>query len=158
MSDFVSNVKIIPYPQEEVYAKLSEMNILERIKERLNDPSVKERIQQEADKYHVGDVGKRLDSLTFDRDSLSIGGSPLGNLSLHIIEREAPKTIKMEGQGAPVALNMWIQLLPIDAMTCKLRVTVRAELNMFIKAMVSKPLQSGVENIANILASIPYNS
>ena len=97
-------------------------------------------------------------SLTFDRDSLSIGGSPLGNLSLHIIEREAPKTIKMEGQGAPVALNMWIQLLPIDAMTCKLRVTVRAELNMFIKAMVSKPLQSGVENIANILASIPYNS
>lgn len=156
MSDFVSSIKVIPYSQESVFEKLSDLNNLERIKERLNDPAVKDRIQQEADKYHVGDVGKRLDSLSFDRDSLSIGGSPLGNLSLHIIEREAPKTIKMEGQGAPIPLNMWIQLLPVDAMTCKMRITVRAELNMFIKAMVSKPLQSGVENIANILASIPY--
>jgi len=157
MSDFVSSIKEIPYPQERVFEKLSDLNHLQRLKERLSDSAVMERIQQEADKYHIGDVAKRLDTLSFNRDTLTFGASPLGSLSLHIIEREAPKTIKMEGKGAPVPLNLWVQLLPVDAMTCKMRVTVRAELNMFIKTMLSKPLQSGVENIANLLASIPYN-
>ena len=40
--------------------------------------------------------------------------------------------------------------------TCKMRLTLRAELNFFIKQMVSKPLQEGVENIANMLAGLPY--
>ena len=41
-------------------------------------------------------------------------------------------------------------------MSCKMRLTLRAELNFFIRQMVSKPLQDGVENIANMLAGLPY--
>jgi hypothetical protein len=156
MSDFVSNVKTINYPQQAVYDYLSDLSHLEALKQRLADPAVMERIQQEADARNMGDLSQRLDNLTFDRDSLSIGGTPVGNLSLRIIEREEPKTIKLEGEGTPIPLTLWIQLLPVDMVTCKMRLTLRAELNFFIKQMVSKPLQEGVENIANMLAGLPY--
>jgi hypothetical protein len=37
-----------------------------------------------------------------------------------------------------------------------MKVTIRAEVNMFMKAMVTKPLQEGVEKIADMLAMISY--
>ena len=94
-----------------------------------------------------------------DREGLEVlrrRGEANGVPDLRIIEREEPKTIKLEGEGTPVPLTLWIQLLPLDAMSCKMRLTLRAELNFFIRQMVSKPLQDGVENIANMLAGLPY--
>ena len=44
----------------------------------------------------------------------------------------------------------------IDENNAKMKVTVKAELNPFIKSMVEKPLQDGVEKIADALAMIPY--
>ena len=38
----------------------------------------------------------------------------------------------------------------------KMKLTIKAELNMFIKGMVKKPLQEGIEKIADALAMIPY--
>lgn len=38
----------------------------------------------------------------------------------------------------------------------KLKVTIRAEVNMFMKAMVAKPLQDGVDKLAEMLSMIPY--
>ena len=37
-----------------------------------------------------------------------------------------------------------------------MRVTIGAEVNMFMKAMVSKPLKEGVDKLADMLAMIPY--
>ena len=66
------------------------------------------------------------------------------------------KCIKFEGDKTPVPLNLWIQVLPENEMNAKMKVTIRAEINAFMKAMVSKPLQEGVEKLADILAMIPY--
>ena len=33
-------------------------------------------------------------------------------------------------------MNLWIQILPVEAGQAKLKVTIRAEVNMFMKAMV----------------------
>lgn len=157
MSDFVSNVKTIPYPQEQVYHYLSDLSNLERIKERINDPEFLARAQQEADKYNAGNIQERLQQVSFDQDSISITAAPLGNVCLRIIERDEPKTIKLKGEGTPIDVTLWIQLLPIDQLSTKMKLTLRAELNMFIRGMVSGPLQKGVEQLANMLAGIPYN-
>ena len=47
-------------------------------------------------------------------------------------------------------------MLPVTSEQAKLKVTIRAEVNMFMTAMVSKPLQEGVEKLAEMLAMIPY--
>ena len=55
-----------------------------------------------------------------------------------------------------ISFNFWIQLLPTGEFSCKMKLTIKAELKMFIKGMVKKPFQEGIEKIADALAMIPY--
>ncbi len=80
----------------------------------------------------------------------------MGAVKLNIIEREEPKCIKFETEQSPLAFNLWIQILPVDENSCKMKLTIKAELNPFIKGMVSKPLQEGIEKIADALQMIKY--
>ena len=44
-----------------------------------------------------------------------------------------------------------------DSLTsCKMKLTVKGDIPFMLKAMVSKPLQEGVEKVADMLAMIPY--
>lgn len=138
---FESNVKHVPYSQERVYNKLSDLNNLEGVRERLD--MVKDKLD-----------GK-LEDMSFDRDSITLKVQGI-SLTLRIIEREPLKCIKFEGDKSPIPLNLWIQILPVTQEEAKMKVTIRAEVNMFMKAMVSKPLQEGVEKLANMLAMLPY--
>ena len=135
---FESNVKHVPYSQERVYNKLSDLNNLEGVRERLD--MVKDKLD-----------GK-LEDMSFDRDSITLKVQG----TLRIIEREPLKCIKFEGDKSPIPLNLWIQILPVTQEEAKMKVTIRAEVNMFMKAMVSKPLQEGVEKLADMLAMLPY--
>lgn len=138
---FESNVKHVPYSQERVYNKLSDLNNLEGVRERLD--MVKDKLD-----------GK-LEDMSFDRDSITLKVQGI-SLTLRIIEREPLKCIKFEGDKSPIPLNLWIQILPVTQEEAKMKVTIRAEVNMFMKAMVSKPLQEGVEKLADMLSMLPY--
>lgn len=136
-----SNVKHVPYSQERVYNKLSDLNNLEGVRERLD--MVKDKLD-----------GK-LEDMSFDRDSITLKVQGI-SLTLRIIEREPLKCIKFEGDKSPIPLNLWVQILPVTQEEAKMKVTIREEVNMFMKAMVSKPLQEGVEKLADMLAMLPY--
>ena len=47
-------------------------------------------------------------------------------------------------------------MLPAAEEASKAKLTLEAELNPFIKGMVQKPLQEGIEKMAVMLASIKY--
>ena len=141
MVQFESNVKHVPYSQERVYGKLEDLNNLALLKERLEQMREK--------------LGDKIQDVTFDRDSLTLTVQGM-NVTLRIIEREPCKCIKFEGEKSPVPMNLWIQILPVSEDQAKMKVTVRTEVNMFMKAMVSKPLQEGVEKLADMLAMITY--
>lgn len=134
MAQFESSVKHVPYSQERVYDKLSDLNNLESVRDKVAD---------------------KVQGLEFDRDSMHLTIQGI-NLTLRIVEREPCKCVKFEGENSPVPMNLWIQMLPAEAEQSKLKVTIRAEVNMFMKAMVSKPLQEGVEKLAEMLSMIPY--
>jgi carbon monoxide dehydrogenase subunit G len=137
MSEFISEIKIIPAEQEKIYAVLSDLNNLEKIKDRI--------------------PANKVEKLEFDNDSVAFNVAPVGQLKISIVEREAPKTIKFAADRAPMDVNLWIQLLPHGDHETKLKLTVKADLNPFLKPMLSKPLQDGVNQIADTLAMIPYN-
>ena len=128
---------MIPYSQEQVYGKLSDLNNLEAVKDRIPTDKVQD--------------------LQFDADTVSFSVSPVGRLSLRIVNREAPKCIKFEAVNSPLTFNLWIQLLPVTENECKMKLTIKAEINMFLKGMVSKPMQDGLEKLADMLSIIPYN-
>lgn len=141
MVQFESSVKHVPYTQERVYTKLADLNNLASVRERLD--AIK------------AQAGGKVEDLSFDQDSLTLKVQGI-NLTLRIIEREPMKCIKFEGEKTPIPLNVWIQILPVSDAEAKMKVTIRAEVNAFMKAMVSKPLQEGVEKLADMLALIPY--
>ena len=136
MSKYESGVKQIPHPQTAVYNTLSDLNNIERIKDRIPADQVKD--------------------LAFDRDSVSVNVAPVGSIKLRIVDRDEPKCIKFETENSPVPFNLWVQLLPVTDTTCKMRVTVKADIPLFLKPMLGNKLQDGVDKIADALAMLPY--
>ncbi|WP_175630953.1 SRPBCC family protein [Bacteroides acidifaciens] len=136
MGNFESSVKVIPYSQERVYNKLSDLSNLEAIKDRLPQDKVQD--------------------LSFDSDTLSFSVPPVGQLTLQIVEREPCKCIKLATANSPIPFNMWIQLVATGEEECKVKVTIGIDINPFMKAMVQKPLQDGLEKMVEMLAAINY--
>jgi len=131
---FVSSIKDIPYNQDDVYGNLSDLKNLDKVRDR---------------------VPSQVRDFTYDQDSVSVNVMPFGEIKLRIVERD-PKCIKFETEKSPVPFNAWVQLLPVTDESCKMRLTLKAELNPFIKGMVSKPMQEGLEKIATALAQVHY--
>ena len=92
MAQFESSIKQIPYAQQKVYDMLSDLSNIDRVKDKIPED--------------------KLNDLTFDSDSISINASPVGNITMRIIEREEPKCIKFESENSPMPFNFWIQILP----------------------------------------------
>ena len=133
---FESSIKQVPYPQEAVYRNISDLRNLEKVRDRVPQDKVQD--------------------FAFDEDTVSLNVAPVGELKLRICDREEPKCVKFETVQSPVPFHVWVQVLPVTETTSKMKVTVKAELNPFVKGMVSGPLQDGVEKIADALAQIPY--
>ena len=134
---FESSVKQIPYPQQAVYDMLSNLENISKVMDRIPADKIKE--------------------ISFDRDHVSMSVDPVGAIKLAVCEREEPKCIKFQTEKSPVPFYVWIQMLPVTDTTSKMRITAEADLNPFIKTLVQKPLQDGVEQIADGLAQIQYN-
>lgn len=136
MAKFESSIKQIPYSQKAVYDCISDLNNLERVRDRVP-----------ADK---------IQDFQFDQDTVSINAAPVGEIKLHIIDRDEPKCVKFETVQSPVPFYLWIQVLPVNETSSKMKVTVDADIPFMLKGMVSGPIQEGVEKIADALAMIPY--
>ncbi len=136
MTKFESSVKQIPYSQAAVYRNLSDLNNLEKVKDRVPEDKVKE--------------------FTFDSDSVTVRVDPVGLITLRICEREEPKCIKFETAQSPLPFNLWIQVLPVTETTSKMKLTLKADIPFMLKGMVSGPLEDGLEKIADALAQIKY--
>lgn len=134
--DFVSEVKTIPQNAECIFAMLSDLSNLERIKDRIPQDKIK--------------------NVEFDSDSCSFAVDPVGKITFQIVEREPHTTIKFTTTNSPVPLFLWIQLKQIAEMDTRMKMTVRADLNPFLKPMVSRPLQDAVDKISTVIASLPY--
>ncbi len=148
MTKFESSIKQIPHSLQSVYRMLNDLNNVQRLKDRFPEGST-----GNADMDKVKD---KLQSLSFDHDSLSVSVNPVGQISMRIIERDEPKTIKFESDNSPLSFNFWIQILPVTETSSKMKLTIDADIPFFAKGMVSKPLQEGIEKIADALAMIPF--
>ena len=133
---FESSIREIPYPQQAVYHRLSDLSLSEEVRDQLPED-------------------KRED-IIFDSESITMNVPPVGNISIRICDREEPKTIKYETVSSPLPFNLWVQLLPTSETSCKMKLTIKADLNMFVKGMISKPLQTGLEKLADAIAAGRY--
>ena len=147
---YVSDVKTVNWNNQIVYDKLSNLEFLNI----MFGPENMERVKQQ-----MGDKAPDMNIQDFiaDRDTCSFDMPPIGKIALHIEEREEPKTVKIvSDESTQFQFIMWVQLLPISDMQCKMRVTLHIELNMMMKMMIGKKLDKGINQIADGIAQIPF--
>ena len=158
MTRYESSVRQVAAPQSAVYAKLSDLNNLAVLKEKLNNPEALEHIKAsgKVTDEQIAKAREQLKTLSFTADSMSADIPPVGKIAIRIVERVPEKCVKFESTQSPVPLTFWIQMLPVSETSSKLKLTLDASLNPFIKMMVEKPLKQGLERVAEALSMIPY--
>jgi hypothetical protein len=136
MAKFESSIRQVAYSQEAVYRNISDLSNLERVRDRVPQDKIQD--------------------FSFDSDSVSVSVAPIGKITLRICDRQEPKCVKFESVESPMPFHLWIQVLPVTDSSSKMKVTVDADIPFMLKAMVSGPLQDGVEKVADALSQIPY--
>jgi hypothetical protein len=136
MSKFESGIKKIPFSQERVYNKLSNLNSLEEIKEKIPEDKIQD--------------------LSFDADSISFNVNPVGTVTLKIIDKEPLKSVKYQTANSPIPFTLWVQILSVSEEESKIKLTTEMDLNPMMKIMLEKPLKEGLEKMADMIAVIPY--
>jgi hypothetical protein len=136
MAEFVSEIKTIPHADVDIYTVLSDLNNLELAKGKIPQDMIKD--------------------LSFDHDSCTITVDPVGKIKFVVVDREPNKTIKFQSEQLPFDVTMWIQLVASADEETKMKLTIKADLNPFLKPMVSKPLQAGLDKVAEGLSTLPY--
>lgn len=153
MAKYKSQIKQVPYTQSAIYAKISDLTNLAVIKERFDDPTVQAKMP--ADK--IEEIRNVVDKMEFTADTVSAPAGPIGgNISVQIVNREPEKCVKFTSTKSPVDFKLWVQVLPVNETSSKIKVTLDADLNFFMKQMLDKPLSQGVDKFADMLAMIPY--
>lgn len=146
VNKYVSKVATIDQNQQVVFEHLSNF---ENLSTYLNS-GLLEKITQTVPQIKITEFES-------DRDSCRFKITGMGLAEIRIVEREPPKTIKVEGEGnLPIGFTFWIQLVPATDLQTKMRLTLHADMNMMIKMMVGDRLQDGVNQLAETLASLPY--
>lgn len=137
MTEFTSDIKTISHNDADVFRVLSDLSKLDLVKDNLPEDKIKD--------------------FKFDSDSCSFRVEPVGEVRFKIIEREPNKLVKFQSENLPFDVFLWIQLVQKAEKDTKMKMTLRADLNPFIKGMVSKPLKEGLEKISSLIASLPYD-
>lgn len=136
MTTFESTIKQVQASQKAVYAKLSDLNNLAKVKDRLPEHKVK--------------------NMTFDTDALSMQAPPIGTITLKIVAREPESCITFGTTSSPLPFDLQIHISPVSETESQLQLVINMEVNPFIKNMIQRPLQDGLEKMADLLAMIPY--
>lgn len=138
MAEYTSETKSIPYTEEEVFSAFSDLRKIEKIKDRLPKDD-------------------KVMDISYDKDSCTVNVSPIGKVRFVVTERVPNSSVKFEAEQLPFKLDLSIQLRQEAVDDTQMNVKVYAELNPFLKPLISKPLQEALEKMAGALASIPYD-
>lgn len=155
MAKYESEVKFIPQaPVEVVYQKLSDLETFRPIFENAaNNPMVAEKMREAGqDPLQL----EKLKEVELTSDTIIFPVPMIGTMALEIIDREENRCVKMQTKASPIDATLWIQVLPVSAGGSKMRLTLKADLNMMMKMMIGKKLEKGINQFADMLSQLPY--
>ena len=137
MTRYESKTTSIAASEETVFAFLSDLTNLSKFVDKMPE-------------------NEQVRNIECETDSVRITVNPVGEIGMRIIERTPNSTIKFASEKSPVSFTMWIQLKQIENDT-KVKITLDADLNLFLKGMVGGYLQKFVDMLAEQLAGIDFS-
>ncbi|HNX87884.1 MAG TPA: SRPBCC family protein [Paludibacteraceae bacterium] len=137
MTTYESDIKTISSSGEVVFNILSNLSNFNNLQNLNADAQEK--------------LNQMLKDVEFDENSCRFTVDGVGRVGFRIIEREPFKTIKLEAENSPVAVNGWIQLVQVSETDTRMKLTLKADIPTMIKVMVDSKLKKGINTIADTL-------
>lgn len=128
MTEFISNRVEINAPADKVYTFLSDFTNFEHL------------------------MPEQIKNWQADADSCSFTIEGMATLNMRIASKNPPKNIHIVADGKnPIDYTLDIFLFEVNEAKSKVEIVFNADLNPFIKAMASRPLQNFVDMLAQKL-------
>ena len=131
MTEFESKIVAIQRKSEDVYRVLSDF--------RLFTPFI---------------PTDKLEGWKAEEDSCSFIVNGVGQTGLKIVDKEPFKMVKITGDGKlPFEFFLWIQLNEVEPNDTRMKLTLKAELNMMLQMMLEKKIEEGINTMAEGIAA-----
>ena len=158
MTKYESQIYTVNATQQHAYERMANLKNFEALRQIMEQPEFVERLMANVPAEHAGkvtpekieEVRRQFENVVFSEDAVSFD-SKLGLITLAITEREAPQLVTLQGVGTPIDVTLWVQLLPLGAYQSKMKVTIGADVNFFIRKMVEKYLKQAPDGMASFL-------
>ncbi len=96
----------------------------------------------------------KLEGWEAEEDCCRFNLKGVGQTGLKIIDKEPYKTVKITGDGKlPFEFFLWVQLKEVAPYDTRMKLTLKADLNVMLKMMLQKQLGEGIDMMAEQIAA-----
>lgn len=137
MNTYESHIAKVPADASAVYAVISDLSNLERVRDLIPQDKVQE--------------------FETDPDFVRLKVDGLGQkIIIRIVDRIVNDTVKFGIENLPMDGNFWIQVKQVAPHDSRIKLTLKAELPMMIAMMAGKKIQEGIDQAADMMAKMPF--
>lgn len=96
----------------------------------------------------------KLEGWEAEEDCCRFNVKGIGQMGLKIVEKDPYKTVKITGDGKlPFEFFLWVQLKEAAPYDTRMKLTLKADLNVMFKMMLKKQLEEGINMLAEQIAA-----
>ena len=144
MAIYSSNAVILNAPAQAVYDKLSNLENLKGMLDKVPADKVPE------------DKRQMFENIQITPDTIEVPGGPMGNLLFRVVERAAPSLIRLQGEGMPVAMSLALHVEPVTDSSSSAKVDIDINLPAMLKPMIGGQIQKIANQFGDVLGAIPF--
>lgn len=122
---------------------------VEGIFERLSDFS---KYQEKLDELPAN-LREKIGDVSFTPDSIIINAAPVGEIAFEVIERIAPKHVKLQAKNAPVPMFLIMDFEPDGEDAAKVTSTIDVEIPAMLRPMVGGKMQEAANKFGEMLGN-----
>ncbi|MDE6399755.1 MAG: hypothetical protein K2M27_07730 [Muribaculaceae bacterium] len=145
MAIYSSDSVTLSSSAENVYSKFSNLENLRALLDKVPADSIPD------------DKRAMYESITITPDSITVPGGPVGALSFKVVEKCEPSLIRLNGEGSPVPLTLSMNITPVNADSCTVKVDIDIALPAMLKPMVGGHIQKMADQFSQVLKAIPLS-
>ena len=144
MAIYSSDKVTLNAPAEKVFEKLSNLENLQGMLDKVPADRIPEDKRQMFENIHI------------TNDTIEVPGGPMGNLVFRVVEREAPKLIRLRGEGIPIEMSLALHVHPETETTSKANVDIDINIPAMLKPMIGGQIQKIANQFGEVLGAIPF--
>lgn len=146
MTEYKSDIKQVAAPDAAVFERLSNLENLRSFLENVPEDKI------------PADKREQIKQMELTEDTMSLPGGPTGKVTLRITERKPYSLIVMKPDASPINIAIELRIGSEGDGASTIQVVAVADIPMMLRAMVKGMFNQMVQQVADMLAVIPYTS